>query len=1393
MKTLPSMIYNYTSRVICLSLGLATLLLAASPQRSSTAETQPRTGQSLDVEPEEVRPGPAAVYRSLENATATLLRIDVKPSFYLGRSSPHPRLPPGPFEVLWSGVLLIKEPAPLSFRAFVGGEVNVNVDGVTVLEGRGTTDTSQIGPKESLKRAPGYYRLMIRYRALADVPARLQLFWESPLFAREPLPAWRLGHLPKELPPEAKQEALAAEGLAAVQRLGCARCHASALPGLTEPPPGPSLADAGRRIRRGWLLNWLDDPAKVRSDAHMPRLFAADRQGFVERWLLADYLLGGVEAKTSETSSGDHRQGRISFLSLGCAACHFVPDLPRAERRDPDRTLLTGLGDRLSAADLAAFLANPHQRYPDGRMPRLPIAPDAARNIAAYLLLWLKPTTDAAVAPPTAEEVSEALRRLGTRDAVSAATTLLRNKGCSACHSGLGQNLPLDVPIKTVGPHGCLSDRETPHFKLEEGTRQALLGYLAVAGRDRYPSPFASRQRQLQRAGCVRCHQRDSDRPPPIEEIGSTLGGAFLEELPFQRTPRLTNLHRKYTRAYLASTVREGIATLRGGRYTYRMPAFGTEAETLVQALAEADGELPTEADAPSRLVEDPTVGALHGPGLVGFQGYACISCHVWNGRQLAPTDPGNLGPDLIRTSGRLRRDWFDHFLDAPLRLAPNTPMPGIFHQNQKALLNDVLNGDPAKQKDALWSYFAQGKDAPPPKAPPPFPVAGPAPNDAPLVAQIPIRLPDKTVVESLCLLTGRDDLLIYDLAAGAPHSFYTGGQILRSVQGRLRQYLAAGDAAGSLTAEPALQLVGAAKPELPVERQLLGYDHLTERARLRWQIRFASGTVAIEETLRFPRNGDRRFERELRLIGVPEGRIVELRTRVPKGMNVTATPTICEAKLSRVEDVVVVALTPTKERLATAALRIDLPPAQRAPTWENKPIADSTPVEGSLERPGYKALAYPRPKTITGEDRVMPAALAIHPKDGRVFVASLKTGELFALHDPSDDAKQARFENYGHGLFADTLAMLAEEDGLYVLHRRNFTKIAENKSSGIAERFERVAPLTQTIADGYDYAYGLVRDKTGGFVFSYAQYADAKMPGAGSSLRFTPGQSAKELAFGFRNPLGWCVGPEGEIFFTDNQGEWVPTNKLCHMVEGRYYGYPNSSQLQHLGKPAGKTAVWVPYGWARSINGMAYDRSGGKFGPFSGQFFLAELMFGGAIIRADVEKVNGEYQGACFPFWGKGLLGPVTLAFDPRGRLFVGGITEPGWMAQPDRGALFRIDFTGQTPFEMQSIQVRPAGFRIVFTAPVDKAAAANPATYHLEHYRYEYTGAYGSPELDRTSVAVKEVSVADDGRSVELITSPLVKNRVYMITAAGVKSANGEMLVHASGAYTLNEIPER
>ena len=1319
------------------------------------------TAAPLDVDPADLRPGLVAEYRSVANPRATAIRVEPKPAFNLGESSPHPRLPIGAFEVTWTGVLTVRDAGPITFSAQLNGELVVTVDDVRVLDGRGDLSAAHLVGKSTLSREPGEYRLTVRFRSLPHVPARLQLWWQGPGFDPEPIPAWRLGHLATELTDAARQDLLAARGQSLVEAFGCAHCHPGAFPSVIAPPPGPSLADAGKRLGRSWLVNWLAEPVKVRPGAHMPAVFAADRAGFVERWLVADHLSGGGDRRAADKPAGDHRMGRRHFLGLGCAACHIVPDVPRAEQETLNRTSLVGLGDRLSAADLAAFLVNPHGRYPDGRMPRLPVTPEQARDMAAYLLLWSPRSDPPAADPPTAEEVQNAVRKLGAADARAASVTLLRDRGCASCHTGLDPAPPRDVLITT--PAG---DCRGVRYTLDADARQGLAAYLEVAKRERHASPFTQRQRQLARAGCVQCHQRDTDRPPPIEAAGSRLGGAFLQELPFLRTPRLSHPHQKFTRAHLLATVRDGTPGLRGPRFSYRMPAFGPDADALVHALAEADGELLNAPDPPAPHVADPTLGTLHGPKLAGFQGYACVSCHVWDGKQLASADPAASGPDLTRTAGRLRRDWFDRYLVAPHRHSPGTPMPSVFPHGKPATLN-VLDADPARQKDALWAYFALGKQAPSPKPPPPVPVAGPAAGEQVLVAQIPIRFADGKVVESLCLLSAEHDLVVYDLQAGGPHAVLTGGQILRNVQGRIRQFLAAGTAS-DLTVSNPLQLGS----ESTTERTLLGYDRLPDGARLRWRLRFKGGTLDVDEALRLTRG--RQFERELHVAGIPAGATIRVRGRGP-GDREPAVST----------------LRPDPAGKATTTIRHDLPPARSPPAWDLAASPVTDPPGGSLVRPGYRAIAYPRPKTVSGEDRIMPGAVAVRPKDGQVFVASMKTGELFALRDPTGDGKQARFENYAGGLFQDALSMLAEDDGLYVLHRRNLTKLVETHSDGLADWFERVAALPHGVADTYDMAYGLARDKAGRFVFGYAPYANATLPGSGGAIRLTPGKPPEEVAYGMRNPLGFCAGPDGEVFFTDNQGEWVAANKLCHVTEGRYFGFPNRAQKQHTSKPPGKTTVWVPYAWAKSINGVAHDHTGGKFGPFAGQLFMAELMYGGAIIRANVEKVNGVWQGACFPFWGPGLLGPVTLAFDPRGPLYVGGITEPGWMAQPDRGALFRIDYTGEVPFEMQSIHVRPRGFRIAFTAPVDPKTAADPASYKLEHYRYEYTGAYGSPELDRTALKVERAEVSADGRTVDLTTAPLVTDRVYMITAAGVRSARGEPPVQPTGAYTLNEVP--
>ncbi|MCI0460619.1 MAG: hypothetical protein L0Z62_27000, partial [Gemmataceae bacterium] len=709
-----------------------------------------------EAEDEALEPGLVALYRSLnpDLGNASLVRIDAKPAFALGPSSPHPRIAPGPFEATWTGTLDQTSNESVRFGGYLAGTLTVTLNGVAVLEGRGDAETTWVEAKALLELPPGRYPLRLVYRSLPGVPARLQLWWEGTTFSWEPLPAWRLKHAVLGLPSAVPRDDLAARGRVLAGQLGCARCHQAALPAVDDPPPGPALTDLGRRVSRSWLLAWLADPAQVRDGARMPALFPPDRQGFVERWIVTEYLSKATGTPTARAGAkvGDALAGRKAFLSLGCFACHPIPDPLHPEKAQPGQYPLDGLTDRLPSAELAAFIENPHARYPDGRMPRLPVQPKAARDIAAFLLSCSAPARPAANAePPTSKEINAVAQRLGVTSVEAAGRALVREKRCLQCHPGLEEVAPDSVPIRTAD-HGCMSGQTGPRFTIAPPVRRAVTAYLAVSAQERHPSPFEARQQLLRRSGCFQCHHRDGEILSPLEEIGSRITDKDLVQLAGQRTPKLTHVLAKYQRAYLRAAIRDGVKGVRGERYSYRMPAFGAHAEPIVQALAEGDGDLIAEAEPAPRRIADPELPA-QGPNLVGSAGYSCVACHLWKGRHQSAPEPGSAGPELTTVTSRIRRDYFNRWLEDPSRVQPRTPMPRIFHKGQPALLATVLDGDSRRQKDALWAYFALGARAPEPVALPATPLPTPAAGAPPLVAQIPLHLPDNTVVESLCVL----------------------------------------------------------------------------------------------------------------------------------------------------------------------------------------------------------------------------------------------------------------------------------------------------------------------------------------------------------------------------------------------------------------------------------------------------------------------------------------------------------------------------------------------------------------------------------------------------------------------------------------------------------------
>ena len=149
------------------------------------------------------------------------------------------------------------------------------------------------------------------------------------------------------------------------------------------------------------------------------------------------------------------------------------------------------------------------------------------------------------------------------------------------------------------------------------------------------------------------------------------------------------------------------------------------------------------------------------------------------------------------------------------------------------------------------------------------------------------------------------------------------------------------------------------------------------------------------------------------------------------------------------------------------------------------------------------------------------------------------------------------------------------------------------------------------------------------------------------------------------RSPNGVNFSPDGRLYCTDNQGEWIATCKLQELRQGEFYGHIDSVRWWPGGKDGDHPkpippAIWFPFGLSRSASEPVWDTTGGKFGPFTGQCFVGEVT-NSLIVRATLEEVGGRMQGACYPFRKGFACGVNRLLFAPDGSLIVGE-TNRGW-----------------------------------------------------------------------------------------------------------------------------------
>jgi hypothetical protein len=441
-------------------------------------------------------------------------------------------------------------------------------------------------------------------------------------------------------------------------------------------------------------------------------------------------------------------------------------------------------------------------------------------------------------------------------------------------------------------------------------------------------------------------------------------------------------------------------------------------------------------------------------------------------------------------------------------------------------------------------------------------------------------------------------------------------------------------------------------------------------------------------------------------------------------------------------------------------------------------------------------------------------------------LLASTRGGELWEMD--SDSREWTRLTDSLH----QTLGVWTEddEDGIWVMQKPELTRLVDDSPAPGIDMYETVCDEFGISGDYHEFGFGPVRDSEGNFYFNLNLGAEGggpltgvmvySAPYRGYAYKVTPDGEVERFADGYRSPAGIGINGDDELFYSDNQGDWVPVCHIAHVTEGSFHGHPHSlgprdefpsyenldeadtDEFLATRKPP---VVWIPYNLAESTGGVTFDQQG-NFGPFEGQAFYG-CQRNANLSRLYMEEVNGSYQGVTFPFSDVGdfQCGTLREEFSNDGSSLYMGETDRGWgSVSGEPYGIQRVDYDGETvPFEMHSVEIMESGFRVNFTKAATELDAQNPNNWDISHWTYNYHSSYGSNRVNETSVDTSEVTptVVDDGMAVELELPSVgpadvsgtrtVQGRIYGIEADGITAQDDSEMTQPVGYYTVNDVP--
>tara|TARA_B100000945_G_scaffold319520_1_gene326924 strand:- start:5171 stop:9409 length:4239 start_codon:yes stop_codon:yes gene_type:complete len=1402
----------------CLLSGITTLFFP-----SDSIHAQDNRQAILDELAEEYRPGWIGRYR--DQVGNTLTRIDSSLSFNWRQQTADARLETKQFEASWTGLLFLQSVGKYTLYVETDGEVELEFAGRKVSEKSGPEGLLTTG---SVEMQFGWHPIKLTYKSPPN-GGKLKLLWQGPAFKLEPIGNQFLFH-----PTEETIKDHFGRGEELAHALRCARCHESPV-NQDSIDVAPSLTHFRDFIQPSWLVARLKQKSPPQGSPvgdqpiHRMPAFGLSEQQAKEVTAYLFQNSSNPKPAGELLAAGNVESGKIVFASVGCLACHQADSMGKPGLFDGGN--LNQISLKRKDDFWIRWFKNPAEVNPHHRMPQVSLSDKEEQDVIAYLRS-LKPAES--VIALEQYVFDELLAERGRK--------VYHESGCANCHEKKVNEDKIKLSFDET--YGCLdsidAQRHRPAYTLSDSDRNSLVEFYTHVKSSNSDTTQALLVRQN---NCFQCHARHESGGirENLDQIGSRI--TSLDSLkPALAPPSLNGVGDKLH----DEALKDAIARKDSARRPWlkvRMPQFGFSDDKLNELIGwfvEKDRvDDAFIALHHTEIQPEPTREALYQAGsrLVTTDGFGCTSCHQV-GSMVPPKAPLNAkGPDLSLLNSRIRKVWFSRWVSNPARMVPRMEMPSV-----RLAVRGVLENHLPHQLDAVWETLNQeGFEPPAPGAVRIARLSGIKDVDrgAKVLTDVVFHHDVQYIKPALIGLRNRHNLM-WDMEAGRFLGWWQGDIARQRTKGKIWFWETAGESWSGLKLEDGFQgvpdfqlinddgeihspaLVGQFTTSLDSWVQNEDYLQLTTRFKfeIEGQVHWVHVTQDLSELWEEDqRDAKAGIERVIHVKNIPDG-YRPLIGIAPKSLEIRET------------DQGFVLSVPGQQGsrwVQTAARPIVINQEYYGLIAEQETLSiqflsnlevDRFPPLGATIPPPETAQLSVLPGVTTTRlpffDEFMPTGIDWDP-NGDLWLTSLK-GRIWKAVDTDQDGMEDQLSVGIHELAAP-YGLQANSESIDVINKYALLRMFDRDKDGHYEKVQTIAAGWGHTADYHDWTVGPVPDGQGGYFITTACQQDDRSKAAahlrGSVLHLVPRKPTQENPYlfqvktytkGHRFPMGLARNASGQLYVSDNQGNYNPYNEINHVIKGKHFGFINKlERVENQRPPLTPPAIDMPHPWTRSVNGICFLETPlavqnilgrNVFGPFEGHMVGCEYDTR-RLIRMSFQKVGETMQGAAYPLTldqptdGEPLLGPLSVAVSPAGDLYVASIRDSGWGGANNIGTLAKMDFANaKLPAGIAEVKANATGFEIFFTAAVDGQRAADPKNYSVQSATRISTTSYGGTDRDRKTDRITSLTVAPDSLSVQLNIEEFRAGFIYDLKLRNL-NADESIFFPAEAYYTLRTIP--